>query len=107
MYQKHYKIRLSIRPHVNIIFLVYHCYILFSMFGRESIVLGSIFRNGDFDEFTHLRSPESESHIFRGWPECVCACLSINSMNPEQILAQTLNLVLYIFLLCRCYLKAY
>ena len=35
---------------------------------RESIVLGSNFQNGDFDEFTHvLRSPESENCIFSVW----------------------------------------
>ena len=38
-------------------------YFPLQMYDRESIVLGSSFLNGDFDEFTHLGFPDNEINI--------------------------------------------
>ena len=37
--------------------------------GRESIVFGSNFRNGDIDGFTRYEGSETENHNFSFWSE--------------------------------------
>ena len=66
-----------------------------------------------------LRSPESENHIFDARSVCmcvcgsvclsvcvyVCVCVSVISIAQKQITAETSNLVFYIYIISRCYLK--
>ena len=59
----------------------------------------------DFDAFTHFEVNEFENHIFNGWS--VCASDSVISITPKQIIAKTPNLVFYICIISRCYLKLY
>ena len=58
------------------------------MCDREIIVFGSNFRNWDFDEFTCLRSLESENeflevdlHIYM----CLSLCMFVISMQKKRI----------------------
>ena len=61
----------------GIVFETNFCFLLL-IHGRESTVFGSNFRNGHFDGFTYLRSPESENYIFLRLI-CVCVCYQHNS----------------------------
>ena len=47
------------------------------MYGRESIVFGSKFRNRDFDGFTLLKSFESENDILSVWTACLYTVKSL------------------------------
>ena len=49
-----------------------------------------------------LRSPESENHTFSVWCECLCVCVSDNSITQKQITAEISNLIFYIWIMYRC-----
>ena len=56
-----------------------------------------------------LRAPESENHIFSVWPMCVrvpvCVSVCVISIAQNQITAESSNLVFYICIIYRYYLK--
>ena len=59
------------------------------------------------------RSSESENRIFSVWFVCVCAsiclcfCVTVISITQKQITAETWNLVFYICIKYRCFLKLF
>ena len=53
-----------------------------------------------------LRTPKSEKHIFR-IGLYVFLCMTVISINQKQITAETSNLIFYILIICRCYLKVF
>ena len=73
---------------------------------RESSVFGSNFRNGDFDGFTCLEVPRIRKTHFQQMV-CVYVCVSVISITQKQITAETSNLVFYICIIYRCYLKLF
>ena len=60
-----------------------------------------------------LWPPESENPIFSIWSMCVCmriracVCVCVISITEKQIAAETSNFVLYICIMCKCYLKLF
>ena len=58
------------------------------------------------DLHTH-RAPESKNHAFSGWSVCLCACLSVISINQKQIIAEILNLLFQTCVILKCHLKLF
>ena len=60
-----------------------------------------------------LRSPESENHSFRVWSACMCVCVSmcvsvsVISITKKKITSETSNLVFYICIMYKYYLKLF
>ena len=67
--------------------------------------LGQIFEVEILMDLHVLRSPESEKHIFSKWSACVC--VTFISITQKQNTAETSNLVFYISIMYRCYLKLF
>ena len=68
---------------------------------------GPIFEMKILKDLLAMRSPESENKIFNVWSVCVRVCLSVISITQKQITAETSNLVFYICIMYRCYLKLF
>ena len=64
--------------------LLAYFFYFFLPISRESIVLGSNFRSGDFDGFTCFEVPDSENRIFS-----VCVLVSVIRITQKQIAAET------------------
>ena len=52
-----------------------------------------------------LRAPESENHVFSVWSVCMGVC--IINITQKQITAEVSNLVFYICIMYRRYLKLF
>ena len=74
---------------------------------RESISLCHIFEKGILLPLYVIRSLESVNCIFSIWSVCMCVCVSVISITEKQITAEALNLVFYICIIHRCYLKLF
>ena len=59
------------------------------------------------DRFTRFEVSWNRNNIFSSWSVCVCMCVcqSVISTTPELIGAEIPNLVFYICIINRCYLK--
>ena len=73
------------------------------MYDRESIVLGSNFKNAGFDGLTCLAIPLNPKINFSDWS----AFVSVIIITQKQIIAETSNLVFRICIPCKCYLKLF
>ena len=81
--------------------LPFYCFLL-PICGREkSCFLGQYFVKEILMDLNVLTSPNSENHIFSGLSECE----TVISKIQKLIVAETSNLVLYIFITCRCHLQ--
>ena len=78
-------------------------YFLLPIYGKKkALFFGSNFWNGDFDEFPCFEVPWIKKSHFQH-----LVCVSIISTTQKQIAAGTSNLVFFIYIKCRCYVKLY
>ena len=78
-------------------------YVLLPVYGRDSTVLGSNFRNGDFDRFKYFEvSRIRKITFFCCWSLSLC----VTSITPKQIISET-NFLFYICIIHRWYSRLF
>ena len=73
------------------------------MYGRKVSLKGQIFDTEIFRDLQVFMSSESENRTFSGWYMYV----TVISITKKEIAASTPNLVFYICIICRYYLKLF
>ena len=76
-------------------------YFLLPIYGRENIVLRSTFWNGDFDRFRMFWGPLNPKVTV------LAVTSTVINITQKQLTAETSNLVFYICIIRRCYLKLF
>ena len=83
---------------------------------EKELFLSQIFKTEILIDLYFMRTPESENHTFSIWSVCmcvslcVCVCVSecfFFSITQKQTTAETSNLLFYICIIYRCYLKLF
>ena len=75
--------------------------------------MGQIFEMEILTDTHVLKSLVPQNHVFSGWSVFVYVsmwvyfCVPVISINQTQIIAGTPNLVVYVRIICSCYLKLF
>ena len=98
----------------TVFFFFFFFFFTYTCNGRESIVLGQIFKMEILMDLYVIRAPESENHILTFGlcvrvSVCISACVSVFSYQhySKKFTSEISNLVFFISIMYRCYLKLF
>ena len=74
---------------------------------KKVLFLGRIFEIEILMDLHVMKTPESKNQIFSIWSVCMCVSVSVISITQKLVTAETSNLVFYICITYRCYLKLF
>ena len=66
---------------------------------------GQIFEIEILMDLHVMKTPESKNQIFSIWSVCMCVSVSVISITQKLVTAETSNLVFYILIINKLYLK--